>query len=105
MSGIFSEWQPRYAEHGIATFPIRIEGGRKVPMTTNYQRVGLRASSELAQKFKHANAFGCVLGERSKIMLVDVDTKDSRAVDACESQHGETPIITQTATKGGFHCW
>jgi Bifunctional DNA primase/polymerase, N-terminal len=99
VSGVFSEWQPKYAARGVATFPIKIEGKRKVPMTTNYQHVGLRASCELAQKFRDADAFGCVLGERSKIMVVDVDTKDLQAVDACQSQHGETPIVTQTASK------
>ena len=22
MSGVFAEWQPRYAAHGVATFPV-----------------------------------------------------------------------------------
>ena len=33
--GLFAEWQPRYAEHGIATFPVR----GKVPAIRNYLRL------------------------------------------------------------------
>jgi len=43
--GIFSKWQPRYAEHGIATFPVRIEGKDKRPMNQGYQRTGLRGNN------------------------------------------------------------
>jgi hypothetical protein len=105
MSGVFSRWQPEYAARGIATFPVKIEPDRKVPMVRGYHRVGLRASTQLAQKFSDANALGCVLSPRNGMMLVDVDTKDPAAIEVCESQHGKTPIVTQTASKGGYHCW
>ena len=39
MTGLFAEWQPRYAEHRVATFPV--EGKR--PCVRAWDRVGLRA--------------------------------------------------------------
>jgi hypothetical protein len=37
----FKEWQPRYAEKGIATFPV---GADKKPLATGYLRTGLGAA-------------------------------------------------------------
>jgi hypothetical protein len=53
MSGIFSTWQPIYAEHGIATFPV---GHAKKPGVRGWQRVGLKGSADLAAKFEDADA-------------------------------------------------
>jgi hypothetical protein len=72
MTGVFSKWQPVYAEHGIATFPVVIEGKNKRPMNKGYQRTGLRGSAELAKKFTEANALGMILGRRNQIEYVDV---------------------------------
>jgi Bifunctional DNA primase/polymerase, N-terminal/Primase C terminal 1 (PriCT-1) len=105
MSGIFSTWQPIYAEYGIATFPVVIEGKNKRPMNKGYQRTGLRGSAELAKKFTEANAFGMILGRRNNILLVDVDTKDERVLEDALSTYGDTPIVSRTATGGGFHAW
>jgi hypothetical protein len=105
MSGIFSTWQPIYAEYGIATFPVAIEGKNKRPMNKGYQRTGLRGSAELAKKFTEANAFGMILGRRNNILLVDVDTKDERVLEDALSTYGDTPIVSRTATGGGFHAW
>src|SRR5262245_59456514 len=63
MSSIFSRWQPRYAEHGIATFPI---GQAKKPCITGWQKIGLKGSTELAAKFVSADALAYVTGQRSK---------------------------------------
>ena len=62
MSGVFSTWQPAYAERGIATFPI---GEAKKPSIRGWQKVGLRGSAELAKKFADADALGYVTGRRS----------------------------------------
>jgi hypothetical protein len=105
MSGIFSRWQPRYAEHGIATFPVRIEGKDKRPLSKGYQRTGIRGSAILASKFTEANAFGLVLGPHNKIEIVDVDTKEERALADALSIYGNSPIISRTASGGGFHIW
>jgi hypothetical protein len=103
--GIFSKWQPRYAEHGIATFPVRIEGKDKRPMNQGYQRTGLRGSAELGKKFTDAQALGIILGARNNIELVDIDTKDERALADALSTYGDTPIISRTASGGGYHAW
>jgi Bifunctional DNA primase/polymerase, N-terminal len=104
-AGIFAEWQPRYAAHGIPTFPVRIIGRDKVPMSKGYQRIGLRGSTELAGKYTTADALGFILGQRVDLMLTDVDTRDERCLADSLAEHGNSPIITQTASKGGFHIW
>ena len=55
MSGIFSRWQPPYAQHGIATFPV---DQTKKPRIRGWQKVGLKGSTELANKFGDADALG-----------------------------------------------
>jgi hypothetical protein len=42
---IFSDWQKKYASHGIATFPVRITPDRKQPAISHYGRVGLQGSA------------------------------------------------------------
>jgi Bifunctional DNA primase/polymerase, N-terminal/Primase C terminal 1 (PriCT-1) len=105
MKGVFATWQPIYAERGIATFPVAIEGKDKRPMSMGYQRTGLRGSAELAKKFTAANAIGMMLGDRNNLSLVDVDTKDERALADALSIYGDAPIISRTASGGGFHAW
>src|SRR5207302_7936789 len=55
--GIFAEWQPRYAQHGVATFPVRIIGSDKKPGIKGYLKTGLRGSAQLALKFAEAQSF------------------------------------------------
>ena len=99
MSGVFSEWQPRYAEHKIATFPV---GEAKKPSVKGWQKVGLQVSEELAVKFKNANALGYVTGRRSNVTVLDVDTTDSKVADDAIQRHGQPVIITRTAS-GKLH--
>ena len=78
---MFPIWQPRYAAHGIATFPVRIierENGKtdKVPATKGYLRTGIRGSTALARKFVHADALGIACGQRNQLVVCDVDTTD-----------------------------
>jgi hypothetical protein len=65
------------------------------PMNQGYQRTGLRGSAELGKKFTDAQALGMLLGARNKIELVDVDTKDERALADALSTYGDTPIISR----------
>src|SRR5262245_44331884 len=58
MSGIFSRWQPRYAEHGIPTFPVRSD---KKPFVKHWDKLGRKASAQLAEKFQSADALGFAL--------------------------------------------
>jgi bifunctional DNA primase/polymerase-like protein/primase-like protein len=100
---IFGVWQPEYAARGLATFPVRVVDGNKVPMTRGYHRTGLRGSTELAQRFGNANAIGIMLNRDR--MIVDVDTTSESVLADVLAERGETPLIARTASKGGFHCY
>ena len=76
MSGVFAEWQPRYAEHGVATFPVE----NKIPRVRSWQKLGLNGSSQLAMKFPDADAFGFQCGARNRITLIDIDSDDVNVV-------------------------
>lgn len=103
--GVFAEWQPRYAQHGIATFPLIIEGRTKKPATSGYTRVGLRGSEQLAYKFPDINALAFMAGKRNNITVIDIDSPDDEGLlrDSLE-RHGDTPLISRTGS-GGFHCY
>jgi hypothetical protein len=92
--GVFAEWQPRYAEHGVATFPVE----NKRPCVRRWQEVGLKASSKLAMKFADANAFGFQCGKRSRITLIDIDSNDPRMVNEAARLFGESPILWRTGS-------
>ena len=100
MSGIFSRWQPRYAEHGIATFPV---GEAKKPSIRRWQKVGLKGSAELANKFGDTNALGYVTGRRSNVTVLDIDTTEEKIAEDAIRKHGQPTIITRTAS-GKLHC-
>ena len=78
MSGVFRKWQGEYARRGIPTFPVN---DNKKPATRAYNKVGLKGSAELAEKFTEANAFGLMLGPRSGLTVLDIDTRDE--FDSC----------------------
>ncbi|TIO43494.1 MAG: hypothetical protein E5X98_26920, partial [Mesorhizobium sp.] len=66
MSGVFAEWQPVYAEHGIATFPVSIVGKDKKPAVKGYLKLGSKVSGQLAIKFPGHDAIGLAC-KRNKI--------------------------------------
>src|SRR5829696_5827270 len=76
--GAFAEWQPRYAQHGIATFPVVIDGSGKRPAVKGYLKVGSDLSRHLALRFAANDAFGFALGRYNRITVLDVDTRDDR---------------------------
>jgi len=98
---IFPVWQPRYAEHGIATFPVT---DNKTPATKGYLRTGLRGSGQLAAKFQNVDALGFACGPRNKLTLLDVDTTDERVLADALDRHGSTPLIARTAS-GKWHAY
>ena len=94
MTGVFAEWQPRYAEHRVATFPVE----SKVPRIRNWTKVGLKGSSELALKFAGADAFGFQCGKANRITLIDIDSRDKSIVDEAIKLLGESPLIWRTGS-------
>jgi len=99
-AGVFQTFQPQYAAHRIATFPVV----DKRPAVRGYPRIGLRASAELASKFVDATALGFMCGRRSRVTVLDIDTSDERLLADALSRHGPTPIIVRTAS-GKWHAW
>lgn len=101
---MFATWQPEYASHGLATFPVRIVDRDKKPAVRNYLRIGLSASGELAQRFQDATAFGFALGKSSKITVLDVDSKDERILADAMIRHGKSPLVVRSGS-GNFQVW
>jgi Bifunctional DNA primase/polymerase, N-terminal len=99
MSGVFSKWQPEYAARNIATFPVSAD---KRPCIKGWQKVGLKGSAKLANKFADASALGFVTGRRSNVTVLDIDTTDERVAEDAIRRHGQPAIITRTAS-GKFH--
>jgi Bifunctional DNA primase/polymerase, N-terminal len=104
MSGLFAAWQPRYAQHGIPTFPVRFDGADKRPGIRGWQKVGTVGSHQLALKFPDADAMGFVLGRRSGIVVLDVDTTCERERDAAFFRHGEPAIVVRSIS-GHWQGW
>jgi Bifunctional DNA primase/polymerase, N-terminal len=99
MKGVFATWQPRYAARGVATFPV---DETKRPRIRGWQKVGLRASTELADKFTDADALGYITGRRSNVTVLDIDTTNEKIAEDAIRRHGQASIITRTAS-GKFH--
>lgn len=100
MSGAFPHWQPRYAEHGIATFPVWPD---KKPAVRGHLKAGTRASTQFALKFPDFDCFGFAC-KRSDITVLDVDTPDERVLADALSEYGDTPIIVRSGS-GNWQAW
>jgi Bifunctional DNA primase/polymerase, N-terminal len=99
-SGRYSQFQPVYAELGLAVFPCSSD---KVPLISHYQKMGIPASRQMAARFTEANGLGIMAGERSGITDLDIDSTDRGVLKEAIHRHGEPRVITQTAS-GKFHC-
>ena len=100
--GVFAQWQPRYAEHRLPTFPV--DGESKKPAVKGYLRVGLPGSQQLALKFGAIDAFGIAVGSRNRITVLDVDTPDERVLADAMSRVGPSPFIVRSGS-GNFQAW
>jgi hypothetical protein len=100
VKGIFSEWQPHYAERNIPTFPVNTD---KRPTIRRWNQITLRGSARLAERFNETNAFGLQLGPKSKITALDIDSKDEAVLADALTCHGDTPFIVRTG--GGYHAY
>ncbi|MEP9390419.1 bifunctional DNA primase/polymerase [Mesorhizobium sp. KR9-304] len=98
--GAFAEWQPLYAEHGVATFPVRPD---KTPAVRGYLKIGAKTSGQLALRFPDNDAFGFAC-RRNRITVLDVDTPDDRVLADGLSRHGPTPFIVRSGS-GNFQAW
>jgi Bifunctional DNA primase/polymerase, N-terminal len=96
----FSQWQPVYAEHGIATIPC-IDRSKR-PLIKHPDKFGCRASTEIASKFPDARTFGFYTGPRSGITVLDVDVANENILAAALDRHGSSPLIVRTGS-GKFH--
>jgi Bifunctional DNA primase/polymerase, N-terminal len=99
--GVFSNNQPVYAEHGVATFPVTQD---KIPAIRGYSHVGLPGSAKLAQKFPSASALGFIAGRRSRITVLDVDTTDEKVLSDALARHGASNVIIRTGS-GKWHAY
>jgi hypothetical protein len=97
--GLFAEWQPRYAEHGIATFPVR----GKVPAISNYLRLRAPGSRSLVDRFADAPAFGFA-PKPSGIVVVDVDTPRETVLADALALYGDSPFVVRSGG-GNFQAW
>jgi Primase C terminal 1 (PriCT-1) len=104
--GLYSKFQPRYADLGVTVFPCATSGDRKKPLVKRYQKMGLRAAAALAkkEKFADADALGFTAGARNRITVLDVDIPDRSVLDAAIARHGEPRLIVKTAS-GKFHAY
>ena len=100
--GVFADWQPAYAEAGIATFPVDVE--RKKPAVGNPLKAGRNASAQWAIKFPQVNALGFACGARSRITILDVDTSDTNVLADAFGKVGASPVVVRTAS-GKFHAY
>lgn len=103
MSGVFAEWQPRYAAHGITTFPVIIDGKDKKPAVKGYLKLGSSVSDQLALKFPRHDAIGLAC-RRNRITVLDVDTTDERVLADGLGRHGPTPFIVRSGS-GHYQAW
>ena len=95
---VFSEWQPRYAGRGIATFPVSQE---KRPTISHWQRVGIKGSERLVIRFPEADAFGFQCGPHSGVTILDIDSQDAGVLDEAIRVYGRSPVLWRTQS-GNF---
>jgi Bifunctional DNA primase/polymerase, N-terminal/Primase C terminal 1 (PriCT-1) len=100
VKGVFSEWQPQYAERRIATFPVNAD---KRPTIRRWNQITLKGSARLAERFHAADAFGFQLGPKSRITALDIDSQDEAILADALTNHGDTPFIVRTG--GGYHAY
>jgi hypothetical protein len=103
MKMTFGKFQPLYAAHGIATFPVD-DGPIKKPAVKSFMRMGMPASRQLTFKFADAPALGFVCGKRSRITALDIDSASESVLADAIGCHGDSPIVIKTAS-GGYHAW
>lgn len=98
--GVFSDYQPIYAKHGIATFPMN----GKIPAVRGFNKISRSTSAQLAARFPNSDAMAFVAGARSKITVIDIDSSDELLWRETIDRYGNSPIKVRTPS-GGLHLW
>jgi hypothetical protein len=102
MTGRYAQFQPVYAGFGISTIPVSTDS--KKPLVSNYLRMGLPASNQLAIKFTEANAIGIVCGQHNGITTLDADSTDEGVLKEAIYRAGEPRVIEGTPS-GKYHAY
>lgn len=93
---VFSQHAATYLDAGLAPFPV--DTRTKRPLVKNWNRAGARASRAWLDRFGDADGIGIGMGERSRIVEVDVDLAGDAALAAALDRFGETPVTIRTAS-------
>jgi hypothetical protein len=108
MAGIFAAAQPKYAALGIATFPFdATEEVKRGPLVSQYNRMGLPASKQMALRFPDAPGLAAMAGKRNRFTIVDIDERGAageRLLADVQHQFGDSKVVVRTGS-GGFHCY
>jgi hypothetical protein len=107
MAGIFAAAQPKYAALGIATFPFDATGATKRPLVSHYNRMGLRASQQMALRFPDAPGLAAMAGARNRFTVIDIDERGAageRLLADVQRQFGNSRFVVRTGG-GGFHAY
>jgi hypothetical protein len=102
--GEFARWRPIHGEHAIPTFPVEIGRDAKRPAVPGYLKIGRAYNQKLARQLASANAFGFVLGQYSRITVLDVDSRDGRVLADALDRHGKSPLIVRSGS-GNSQAW
>lgn len=90
----FAQWQPRYAEQGVWTFPV--DGTSKRPRVRGYLNTDKKRSQYYAHCFAEADAFGFACGSASGLTILDVDSPKESVLYEALSIFGDSPLIWRT---------
>ena len=101
-SQIFADNAEAYARLGLITFPVR---GKDKPMVERWHQAGrswwraYRKRSNLA-----AANIGVLDGTPEGIVRIDIDAPSPALLAKALAEHGDSPIIVETAS-GKYHIW
>jgi hypothetical protein len=108
VAGIFATAQPEYAALRIATFPFdATEAVKRGPLVSHYNRMGLRASQQMAIRFPDAPGLAAMAGARNKFTVIDIDERGAageRMLADVQRQFGDAKVVARTGS-GGFHAY
>jgi hypothetical protein len=108
VASTFASAQPGYAAMGIATFPFdATQEVKRGPLVRHYDRMGLRASRQMAMRFPDAPGLAAMAGARNRFTIIDVDERGpagERLLADVQRQLGNSRFIVRTGS-GGFHAY
>jgi hypothetical protein len=92
----FARWQPEYAKHGVALFPVAVTTTGKRPLVCRYLKTTPKSSEQFRLKFPAADAFGFACGPRNRITIVDLDSTDEAIIEEGRRLFGDSPLLWRT---------